>query len=249
MKDSHMHDTKLIKKIFNLAHYDLMQNKTAWLWAINSITIIIGLLTYFNLFLLTSLISSICSLIIIKNCLDLAFDSAMSRLNIRFDLLNILVTISTIIMILCVSNYNFLDIFESHYLNIMTSIIEICTLFYCVVCYNLLVMHILEYKKSLLVSVQDIFKLVTHNHTKLLKLLFLQFSRLTIIAILLMIIEAFLSLIIPIGLTNILIHYLYIFSSLFIYIWMNLIWAHFYRQMICPPVENPTCQSCNSCSK
>lgn len=249
MKDSDMHDTKLIKKIFNLAHYDLMQNKTAWFWAINSITIVIGLLTYFNLFLLTSLICSICSLIIIKNCLDLAFDSAMSRLNIRFNLLNILVTTSTIIMILCVSNYNFLDIFESHYLNIIISIIEICTLFYCVVCYNLLVMHILEYKKSLLVSVQDIFKLVTHNHTKLLKLLFLQFSRLTIIAILLMILEACLFLIIPAALTNILIHCLYIFSSIFIYIWMNLIWAHFYRQMICPPVDNPTCQSCNSCSK
>jgi hypothetical protein len=172
----------------------------------------------------------------------------MSRLNIRFDLLNLLVTISTAIMIVCAARYTFLDILPSHDQNILLSMMQIFILLYFFVCYHLLVMHILEYKKSLLTSVQDILQLMMHHNKKLLKILFLQCLRLTIIAILLMIIEALLLLIMPVSMTNILIHFLYIFSSIFIYIWMNLIWAHFYRQMICPPVDNPTCQSCNSCS-
>ena len=44
-------------------------------------------------------------------------------------------------------------------------------------------------------------------------------------------------------------NFFYVWAYVLLYAWVCLVLAHVYRQLICPPVENASCESCSSYEK
>ena len=211
--------------------------------------------------------------IIMQNCLDLAFDSAMSGFSMGVDrsykfcveqisllCINIVcfgnfIAIWLLLPIIMLRN----DIFQS-----VMSIMLLLLLMSNWQILSLMQLHMLEYKKGLFISLQDLYGMMKDKQILLSKILGLQIcaGSLSIAGIYFLfdpVITVFLRFmlwpckILDIAASSVFIIFLsnffYAWAHLMVYAWVCLVWAHLYRQLVCPPVDNPSCLSCSSCPK
>jgi hypothetical protein len=123
-------------------------------------------------------------------------------------------------------------------------------------------MHILEYKKGIWQSCKDIHRMIVGRFIFLWKILLVQIAIAIIvytfifmffgfvIKILMPYILWFFTLsLLPIDIIFVVMMYnfFYIWAYTLLYTWICLVAAHVYRQLICPPTDTISCQSCNSC--
>ncbi len=123
-------------------------------------------------------------------------------------------------------------------------------------------MHILEYKQNIWQSCKEVYQMISDKFLFLSKILFLQIlisiSVLSFFYIGLSRVVTFFAGVIAwpfnlfaIDLSLIFIYmvhnFFYAWAYLLLYAWVCLVWAHVYRQLNCPPTENPSCASCKSC--
>jgi hypothetical protein len=204
--------------------------------------------------------------VVVQNCLDLAFDSAMSGLSMHFDRFHIWFVswfaITTLFAseILNYGKINLLHLVLPNYFFIacLSGII-----LYCSQILYLISMHQLEYKKGYVQSCKEVFQMA-HDHALLSIVLLLQLciaipAVASIYFLLDPVIKVFMrcilwpSTIVQISIPPVLIlmlsNFFYVWAYLLLYAWICLVWAHLYRQLVCPPANNPSCLSCSSCSK
>lgn len=204
--------------------------------------------------------------VIVQNCLDLAFDSAMSGLSMHIDRFHI-----WFVSWFAVSTLIASELFNYGKINLLHLILSSYFFITCVsgiILYGLQVlylisMHQLEYKKGYVQSCKDIFQML-HDHALLSIVLLLQLC----IAILAVgsiyflldpVIKVFMRCILwpfailqistPSTLILMLSNFFYVWAYLLCYAWICSVWAHLYRQLVCPPTINPSCLSCSTCPK
>ena len=135
---------------------------------------------------------------------------------------------------------------------------------YCMQLAYFLSMQILEYKAGIWESCKEIYRMTTGKIFFLCKILLLQiliaacvltilyFGLGTVIAVIMPIISWFfeiLQLQMAPMLVYMLYNFFYLWSYLLLYVWVCLVTAHVYRQLVCPPIDNASCASCTSCEK
>jgi hypothetical protein len=313
-----MHDKKLIKKIFNLARYDFIQNFNNWVSITGLLAamtmVIVGLIccvtknydlhvwklpmtlfadiqtvfarliaclpqisSLFEQELLLQIVSyslAFCGdlffaylfVVVVQNCLDLAFDSAMSGFSINCDRFYVVFVSWFAVTTLIASelfNYGKTSFFDYVAFNYFLIACLIITILYCSQILYVISMHQLEYKKGYVQSCKEVFQMA-HDNMLLCKILGLQIFAGTIsIAGIYFLLDSVMGVFIrcmvwPLNMLQIittptlilfLSNFFYAWAYLMVYAWICLVWAHLYRQLVCPPVDNPSCLSCKSCPK
>jgi len=221
-------------------------------------------------------------LVSMQNSLDLAFDSSMRGLSVTGPIISyVFMMIGTSLLVLSIlfglSYFGFfvgiqyLMLFLQNYMHTSISfllrVIEFTIygiIFYIIQIQYMAMMHILEYKKSIWESYQELFSMISGKLKFLGKMLCIQTFIVTCVLAFLyyclgFVIAAIMPIIIwmfdmlHVSLEPIIIYMMYNFFYLWAYLLLYssvcLVRAHMYRYLVCPPVENVTCQSCNSCSK
>lgn len=210
-----------------------------------------------------------------KNSLDLAFDSAMSGLLItdigiktfsRYVLMFIvghcLVAASGIGMIVGIA-YFLRPEYAMSRLIFQWSVYLMCAfVLYGMLLVYILAMHSIEYKKSIAVSIYEFLNMIHHKLLFLLKIMVIQFS--IILGALFVLYFCFgkiATLLVDVLLwftqlfhlpfnyifVSMLYNFFYLWAYILLYSWICLVIAHVYRQLVCPPVENISCSSCDDC--
>lgn len=203
-------------------------------------------------------------LVIMQNCLDLAFDSSMSGFSVSVKRM----FKSWIAMILFVSgplllvgfflnSYNFLLLWPLWYLG---AFLTLC----CVYIALFIGLHALEYKFSVVKSLKDVFHMIQTKFLFLGKTFLIQclmagsilfifslFSKIIINFFTRVLVWPFnlLGVFVPSVFTIMIANFFYAWAYILLCVWVCLVTAHVYRQLICPPVENASCLSCDSCEK
>ena len=207
-----------------------------------------------------------------KNSLDLAFDSAMSGLSCYEDIgyavtRRFLTMISCIffmmfIALLCINlGVSYLSIKKFYLWKGLFYFIGWGLMWLCMVVY-LACLHVIEYRHTLYVSLQEFFSMIAGRSWLLMHIFvratLVMYGSYVIIAFgLHAVIEHFFGiflwvfehLYIPVSIPFILFLYNfgYLWAYCFVYAWCSLLFAHLYRHLVCPPVENVGCTSCTSC--
>ena len=232
--------------------------------------------TYYHaesLFLAVGLPFLMFPIIIMQNCLDLAFDSAMSGFTMSVDIsYKFCVEQISLLFINVVCFGNFLAIwlllptiiFYNDVFRSVVSIMLSLLLIFNWQTISLMQLHMLEYKKNLFVSLQDLYGMIKNKQILLFKILVLQICAggLSIAGIYFLlnpVIKVFLrfmlwpckilQLSVPSIIVIMLSNFFYVWAYLMVYAWIYLVLAHVYRQLVCPPVDNASCPSCTSCEK
>lgn len=223
-------------------------------------------------------------LVIIKNCLDLAFDSQLSGFVIQpsrafigsqilagfsfgwFLLINSLYGLFFLVLTCGYSGLLLFLALHHEYAGYLTYawVLTMGFSFLYAQVYNLLLMHIVEYKKGFWQSYQDISALVSGNLFFIFKIILLQammtmstlaaFYYLSepVINFFVKVITWFLQLLdLSVGATFLIMisNFFCVWAYILLYAWITLVTAHLYRYLICPPVDNPSCLSCTGCNK
>lgn len=215
-------------------------------------------------------------LIVIQNALDLAFDSAMRGFSLQGPIFSyVAVTylsnflffgflqLCNSIMIFFILYMLQLNVtFEAWFLRICLLCIVFVFL-YCMQLNYIGTMHLLEYKKGILQSYKELCAMTAGKMMLLIKFLAMQ---LLIIAVAVILLYScfgyainFLAMLItwPFHVLSLYIHpviipilcnFLYVWAYMLLYGWICLAVAHLYRQLVCPPTDIISCQSCQSCS-
>jgi|GEM_PF-2928915 len=203
-------------------------------------------------------------LIIMQNCLDLAFDSAMSGFSVSIkgmlkSLMAMIFFVSGPFLAvgLALYGYNFLWLWLLRYVGAFFML--------CIVYITLLIgLHALEYKFTAIKSLKDVFHMIQTKFVFLGKTFVIQClitgSILFVFSFISKIIISFftrvlvwpftlLGVFVPAVFTIMIANFFYVWAYLLLCAWICLATAHVYRQLICPPVENASCPSCDSCEK
>ncbi|MBV8660802.1 MAG: hypothetical protein JO129_01490 [Candidatus Dependentiae bacterium] len=234
------------------------------------VTIIVGALTI-SFILLTPLI-------IIQNSLDLAFDSSMQGLFIRNTHIGsyfAVIILSNILLLLFMKLLSYFTIFAMLYFMQTSYILNIFFIRFFVLATTFIIiyfkqmiyflaMHVLEYKKDILLSCKEIYQMVSGKFLFLSKILLVQMLIVACALIALYVsLETFVSVIVPFILwffdlfqlsvvatfVYMLYNFFYVWAYLLLYVWICLVIAHVYRQLACPPVGTMSCPTCKSCDK
>ncbi len=242
--------------------YGVMLNDIpSWMLAVTVATVATGLIML--------------PLVIIRNALDLAFDSAMRGFSVQGSIISYLgaMVVCNGLLLCSMQLISSIFIFLMLYLmqtsfGVYAFVIQSCmlcmsflVLYYMQITY-LLSMHILEYQKGILQSCKDICAMISGKVLFLCKILLLQcliassvlallyFCFGTVIKIIMPMIVWFfdvLQLEVQPILIQMLCNFFYAWAYILLYAWMCLVLAHVYRQLICPPIDNASCPSCTSC--
>ncbi len=207
---------------------------------------------------------------VVKNCLDLAFDSKMSGFGFITQLSffwvigqYILLSYLQGLLLLPLSFFMLIEWLQNSYLNYIVQALKIIYVIYVFQFLYMWRMHILEYQKGFWQSQKEIFQ-IAYNNRLLFKILLLQIcaggvSIAGIYFLLDPVIKVFLRFVFwPSTLMGFVTspflrllasNFIYAWSYVLVYAWICLVLAHLYRQLVCPPVDNPNCLSCSSCPK
>lgn len=313
-----MNDYKIIKKVFNLAHYDFTNNFTKWLsiaglhaimisiffcafccvtsdydvtfwgwppnilfdWTNKFYGLIVENISYLKVGV-TSFVFLGClillPLVILQNCLDLAFDSSMrgfsiGGIRVSYFVVMILTNGLTLLflqimscliifaILYCMQTSFVLNIFIIRFFMLIVG----CLVLYCMQISYFLRMHILEYKKGIWQSSKEVGQMITGKLLFLCKILLFQvLMGSSIFVFLYLFFGVFIKILMPIVLwffnvcslpieplfILMMYNFFYVWAYILLYAWICLIIAHVYRQLICPPVDTISCPSCQSCEK
>ncbi len=224
-----------------------------------------------SLVLLVSAI--ILPLVVIQNALDLAFDSSMSGFSLHSltcAYVGAMILTNSLLM-LCMQLISCVIVFailffmqmsfsmDAFIVKVFMAMVSCFVLYFMQQIY-FLGMHLLEYKKGIIQSSKDVCVMVAGKTLFLCKVLVLQVSITTaavivlyfalgrVIKIILPMILWFFK-ILQLRVESIFIammyNFFYAWAYLLLYGWICLVTAHVYRQLICPPVENASCSSCD----
>jgi hypothetical protein len=209
-------------------------------------------------------------LIIMQNCLDLAFDSSMSGYSISkksmalsfvamlIPVVGVAAYISIIFKIFLFEQVNFMQSFSFPLYFFM------CKILYLVYLISFLGMHVLEYKLGLVQSFQDVIKMIWARSYFVFKTFVVQILLAgSFLAIFYFCFEIVMKFFIEVALWpfNVLqlsispvfvlmiSNFFYLWVYILLYAWICLVTAHVYRQLVCPPVDTSSCSSCKSCEK
>ncbi len=224
---------------------------------------------------LTSLI--LLPVIIIRNSLDLAFDSSMRGFSLQGSILSYAgaVIVGNGLLLCCMQLMSSVFIFIMLYLMQTNFVINAFVIQSCKLCMSffivyylqityLLRMHILEYKKGIWQSCKDVTAMISGKMLFLSKILLLQsLFAIFVFAMLYFCFGMVIKVIMPIILwffnvlqlevqpilMQMMFNFFYAWSYILLYAWTCLVLAHVYRQLVCPPVDNVSCPSCTSCEK
>lgn len=295
-----MNSSKVIKKIYNLARYDFIQNLENFLLLTGILTTVMTVLYFLSCLILKNytcalwytplaLLTDIAckkngcidllpnyywahilagimigciflygKIVVIKNCLDLAFDSTMSGFSITWHKNYIWLLV---LLIPLIGNQNAFLHSKDWYQDKIAILVFFIGTYIAQIIY-LWTMHIIEYKKGFWDSQKEIFQLAYDNRL-LLKILILQLiTSLTGFLIIFyaaqpivdfgahLILWLFFMINVPISdfITTVIHNFFYTWMYLLLFAWICLVWAHVYRQLICPPIDNPSCSSCLNCN-
>lgn len=213
------------------------------------------------------------TMILLQNCLDLAFDSVMSGFSSMSNWLYVRIMVIVACMTLFSSQcLRHLQMTSEFFQSPLFGILGLILIFYWSQLWYLQIMHAMEYKKEYWQTYTDFLPIARHQARVLILVALLQVSTLLtgVIAIhqvwaapaqaltrimiwplqmLLQIQPNFSckSLLLSSGQT-LLINFWHTIPYFLLAAWIFLVWAHLYRSLICPPVDNPSCASCTSCS-
>jgi len=214
-------------------------------------------------------------LVLIQNALDLAFDSSMSGFSLHsltfayiaatilsngFLMLFVRLISSLLVFVIFFfmqTNFSMDALIVKAFMAIVS-----CSVIYFMQQSYFLGMHILEYKKGIVQSCKDLFAMVAGKTLFLCKILLLEVT-ITVTAIVLLyfslgrVIKLLLPMILwfferlqlhvePVFIAM-MYNFFYTWAYLLLYAWICIVTAHVYRQLVCPPVDNATCSSCQSC--
>lgn len=269
---------------FVTSDYDV----TYWGWAPNIIfdwtnklyNLILGdaptwMLGGMSLVLVTGVI--LLPLVIIQNCLDLAFDSSMrgySMNSVVFSYIGAMIIgngllllfmqlISSVVIFAMLYWMQASLIMNSFAIKAFMLVMSWFILYFMQKAY-FLSMHILEYKVGIWQSCKEVHCMLIGKFLFLSKILFLQiFTGICVLTMLYLCLGTVIGLIMPIivwiftvlqlSIEPVFIYMMYNFFYLWAYIllyaWVCLVAAHVYRQLVCPPADNVACSSCQSCEK
>ena len=242
----------------------IVDDVPGWMLGVSSLILISGII--------------ILPLVVIQNALDLAFDSSMSGFSfnhtIVFSYVGAMIFCNTILLLFmqlmsCIAIFMMLYFMQASFA-MDALIVKMCMLIMsCLVLYfmqltYLLSMHILEYKKTIWQSCKELRQMISHKIAFLSKILLLQaLIASCVVAVLYLCLGAVITIIMPMILwffVTMQLHvepifillvqnFFYLWLYVLLYAWMCLVTAHVYRQLVCPPVENASCSSCQSCPK
>ena len=216
-------------------------------------------------------------LVVTQNALDLAFDSSMSGFslhNVTAPYLGAIILCNTALMLflkLVSSVIVFFILYCMQTSFVMNAVmVKICMILlglfgaYIVQLTYFYSMHVLEYKKGIWQSYKDLVAMIHGKTWFLMKILLLQLSLVLAATIVLYVsLGHVIKVIMPMLLwfferlqlriepifVAMMHNFFYAWAYLLLYAWVCLVTAHAYRQLICPPIGNPTCASCQSCEK
>ena len=244
-------------KIYSL----MIEDVPTWMLGITSLVLVVAGITL--------------PLIVIQNALDLAFDSSMSGFSLHsltfayvgatilsnsFLMLGVQLISSLVIFVIFFFMQTSFSM-NAFIAQVFMAIASGCVIYFIQQSY-FLGMHILEYKKGIMQSCKDLFAMVAGKTVFLCKVLLLQVvMAITAILLLYFSLGRVIKLLLPMILwfferlqlhvepifIAMMYNFFYAWSYLLLYGWICLITAHVYRQLVCPPVDNATCSSCQSC--
>ncbi len=214
------------------------------------------------------------TMVLLQNSLDLAFDSTMSGFGSMNNWLYIrimaIMACMTLLSSQCLRYFQTTSELLQHPLVVIFGSIII---FYWSQLWYLQIMHAMEYKKEYWQTYADML-LVARHHAKVLGKIF--FGQMIVFVgavigihkswtvaarvltrIMIWPLQMVLQNLPNFGFKSsllyncqiLLMNFWYALAYFLLASWIFLVWAHLYRRLICPPVDNPSCESCNSCSK
>ncbi len=109
-------------------------------------------------------------------------------------------------------------------------------------------LDILEYKSSIIQAFKNSYIITRHRHALLLPIVCLQLGSLFIMKFMIGFIISYLPIMIyDFAYIEVALDSIVFVAEGFVVVWMSLLSAHTYRQLVCPPSENKSCSSCTSC--
>lgn len=220
--------------------------------------------------------------VVLENALDLAFDSLMRGMSIRLIPVHYIIGL-TLALIFVLAIYQFVRLSIMHgcmYLVYNKGLLILCKIFcndffiyfgyglqiflyaYLLQLLYIFVMHLLEYKKNIIISGKEFYEMIQGKKIFLIKILVLQLV-ITVISLtffyfflgfIIKIIMPFFTLIFKLLSISVAPAFIFMMSNFFytwayllLFSWISLFTAHIYRQLVCPPIDNLACLSCTSC--
>lgn len=214
------------------------------------------------------------SFIVIQNALDLAFDSSMQGFSLNRSLAHYIAVMAVSYSLLFIPFTKIINVVavlaymprQPWYWNeLLAGLYGLCVILatvYLIQWIYLLSMHLIEYKKGIWQSCKDMWAIMHGKIYFLSKIVLLQilisvaigaaiyFGLSLAINVILPMIMWFFKMVdvVPASaFITIVSKFFYIWAYILLYSWLCLVLAHVYRQLICPPVDNPSCLSCSSC--